>query len=242
VLVKTICRDCIFKIEENDQQSGCHLGRLEKFKEKNKAKQENNYFCLDGLCNTSRDTKRFQDFEFEKEYVMEEVSVPFYLFVNCTDQEDIPEQIIEDIKLLNYPKIKVHFIYNSGNFVNIFKSVSKAVDKAFKFKVSKLNKEESINFCVAGILSKLDKNHFICFSDYNNRIVNDVFNNINNRINIDLSPLVCYIDVSLVAIYGSVLDMVFRECTSVLDIDFYISRIIAWAQSQDKGDLIWTQE
>lgn len=242
MLVKTICRDCIFKIEEDSQQTGCHLGRLEKFQEKNKAKPENNYFCLDGLCNTSRDTKRFEDFEFEKEFVLNEVSTPFYLFVNCTDQDDIPEAIIEDIKLLDYTKLEVHFIYNSGNFVNIFKSISKLVDHAFKFKVSKLNKEESINFCVSNVLSKLEKNYFICFTDHNNRITENVFKNINDRVNTELSPVVCYIDISLVAIYHSVLDMVFRECTSVLDIDFYISRIIAWAQSQGKGDLIWTRE
>lgn len=51
---KTKCDNCYFSVLENEQQVGCSLGRLEKYKEKGLAEKTDNYYLIGTFCNSVR--------------------------------------------------------------------------------------------------------------------------------------------------------------------------------------------
>lgn len=239
-MIKTSCEKCIFKLGEN--QYGCYLGKVEKYLEKNLATKENGYYTIGKLCGYCRDTSTLTDLKKAAELVKQENKTNFYLFVNCCDNEAVPQKTIESLKSLNYPNLTVHFLFNSGKFVKTYGEINTLIGGDLKFRVSKVAKGESIDYTVTSVLESLSKNYFIGFMDGGNELESNVFEEIDNKINEQLNTLVCYVDQSIVFIYNNVLSVLSKVAPSGLDLDYYLDATISWLQSEGKMDLLWVKE
>lgn len=244
-MIKTSCKDCIFRLNnESGLQIDCAQGRLKIFEKQNKISLTENYYTIDRLCNTCRaDNSNLSDPFQEVGKIRKEVSVPFYLIVNCEDNQNIPIDIINKIAKSQYENLTVHFIFNSGRFINLFNGIRNTVNNRFKFKVSKtLQEEDSINFVVSSIVKELKPDYFVGYTDACTDFDPNTFKEIDERVNDELRTLAAYISRHSVFFHKNILAMMFKEATSVLDLDFYVSRVIAWADYQNKRDVIWVKE
>jgi hypothetical protein len=239
-MIKTSCEKCIFKLGED--QYGCYLGKLEKYLEKNLATKENGYYTIGKLCGCCRDTSTLTDLKKEAELVKQENKTNFYLFINCCDNEVIPQKTIESLKSLNYPNLTAHFLFNSGKFVKTYGEINTLIGGDLKFRVSKVAKGESIDYTVTSVLEGLGKNYFVGFMDGGNELESNVFEEIDNKINDQLDALVCYVDQNIVLIYNNVLSVLSNTAPSGLDLDYYLDATISWLQLEGKMDLLCVKE
>lgn len=53
-LIDTSCEGCVFRIENDNKQSGCVANRLEQWKKLNLATDKGEYYLIDGYCNSCR--------------------------------------------------------------------------------------------------------------------------------------------------------------------------------------------
>lgn len=69
--MKTICRDCVFAQYDESKQTGCALGRLDRYRKINRAELVDTYYEIDGLCNacTKENPDGMPDFDTLKETV-----------------------------------------------------------------------------------------------------------------------------------------------------------------------------
>lgn len=241
-MIKTTCEKCIFKLEKDCDQYGCYVGKLDKFLENGDATKEKNYYTISRMCNSCRDTPKSSDLEEDAKLVNEENKTNFYLFINCCDNDIIPQKTIESLKSLEYTNLTVHFIFNSGKFVTLFSEINDLIDGDFKFRVSKIVKDEDVHYTITSTINQLDKNYFIGFVDCNNEIDNTIFEEINNKINKELNQLICYLDENMILIYNNMLSILCKQTGNTFDIDFYISSILAWAENENKMEMVWIKE
>lgn len=153
--IKTSCKTCIFAQFDNDVQTGCSFGRLEKFKHQDKAKFDNeqNSFIIQSVCNTCRSEKWAAQHQTENLIAAVEreiqIDLDFVIIAmgeldyakiidravkrsgECINQKRIKPKnivIVSDSKDLNYPKLRntiMEFIPD-GQDINI--KVVKALD------------------------------------------------------------------------------------------------------------------
>ena len=241
-MIKTTCRECIFRLNDDDgNQNGCYLGKLEKYIDKNNTDKENDYYVINGLCNTCRNSPKFSDLDDDAKFAQENNTTEFYIFFDCLDTNTIPTESIEELKLSNYKNITAHFVFDNIKFTDTYKRIKELVDGKFSFKISKLTSKEVLNELVYSCISNLEKRCFIGFSDGVNNIDYSVFKKIEEKINKDLDSLVCYVDESMVMVYNNILSLFFKE-EKELDLDKIVSQVLFIAQKQNLGDLVWIKE
>lgn len=107
--MNTSCEHCIFAIKENGIQTGCKLGRLDKFKKANQVVLEsNNCYIINNFCNTCRNIYWDELFDYQVndnaliDKVKEEVKVKFDALIDIEKADE--KKIKSLIKKLNTDK------------------------------------------------------------------------------------------------------------------------------------------
>jgi hypothetical protein len=241
-VIKTSCEKCIFKLQRNGDQFGCYVGKLDKYIEKNEAVKENGNYTINRLCNSCRDTSKFSDLKKDANLVKEQNITNYYIFINCCDNDIIPNNTIESLCSLGYNNVTLHFLFNSGKFIDRYSSVNNLIGGNLKFRVSRIPKEETVDHTILSIINQIDKNYFIGFIDGGNELESNIFQDIDNKINTLLEPIMCYVDQSIVLIYNNMLSILSKQSGHSVDLDFYISSIFAWSETENKQELLWIKE
>lgn len=228
-MIKTTCKKCVYKIVENEIQTGCELGRLEIFQKRGEANiSPEGFFDINSLCNTCREER--------VDNIKEDISIPFYIFVNCTDTDKVPVDLINQINDCKYKKKAVHFLFSKGKFTDLYNKIEETAE--FPFKLTKLISEEYLNTTIGHEVNKLPSNSFSCFIDgfceYGSQP-----EEINSRVNDRLVNCVLFIDEQMVCISSKILQRLYSGHTQEMSLDYYISEIFNWAKIDDKEHLIW---
>lgn len=185
-MFKTSCKKCVFNTSVNGIQTGCKLGRLEKFKAQGVAELTGDFYTIDRFCNTCRDESSFISIEALKN----EIKVSCCFIVDAINQD--PWRILKNISNLKEVPIKTIVVLNSGfdrekylDFQNIFNAMGKNL--IFKRYVDK-----NVNFfdCVDEICSKLDTQYYSCIF---NEIEDNIIEHLNKIINEDLERVLAII-------------------------------------------------
>ena len=146
-MINTTCKDCIFKIEENGEQTGCQFGRLEKFIQLGQAVKKDNYYEISRFCNTCRNKDAIK--ESTKEDVRKEMSTRVAVIVDCRKLEN-PDYILNSI----YKQ------YLSPAFVFCIFEKCKNASEIFK-KLNELFRNKNIGFNLKNYLEHKDLENII---------------------------------------------------------------------------------
>jgi hypothetical protein len=84
-MIDTICNKCIFAVTENGEQTGCKLGRLEKFKELGVAeKEDSGFYRIKRLCIACRDSTKYENPEEE---ILKEIAPRTTAILDCRESD-----------------------------------------------------------------------------------------------------------------------------------------------------------
>lgn len=116
-MIQTSCQNCLFKI--GSPQTGCCGGRLEKFKEQDKAISSDGFYVINRLCNLFIDKN--EDISFEEK--RKSVSVKYGIVINCNgfSEEEI-QKTIDSIKNQSLLPTHIYCVFQDNSILlNIFK-------------------------------------------------------------------------------------------------------------------------
>lgn len=130
-MINTKCAHCQFrKNDENGQQNGCELNRLEKFISRNEAEPENDYYTISRFCSTCRSEG------YTKESVLKEIEVSccfivygwndYWITLKSILKQTVKPRVVyvvfDDMRLFSMDKYKQYQeLYNNQNITLIFK-------------------------------------------------------------------------------------------------------------------------
>lgn len=201
--VETPCKECAFSEYEHSVykgfQTGCSLGRLEKFKELNQisrreATDGKTYNIIGRFCNTFRSQawKKSKGDQDLVEEVEKETRCGFSLVVDCQDHSmESIEKTLQSIKDIKYDQKRITIILhidgsreisNLVHMVNQLKQISSKV-----FLVS--NTQEDKRIKEYDIFSKCIDKTFFTTCKIGSQIPKDLFSSINETINKDLAKI-----------------------------------------------------
>jgi hypothetical protein len=108
--VETSCEKCSFAIWENEQQTGCNAGRLEKFEKLGEVQEKkvNPFYKINRFCNM------FRSEEEPVEYARKQISLKFGIVIFDED-EKFSNVAIESCKNLDYDNTKFKIVLASNH-------------------------------------------------------------------------------------------------------------------------------
>lgn len=194
--LKTSCETCVFAQFENDQQTGCDIGRLDIFKKQNRAEYGENSYIIDGVCNTCRGTQWANKYlgynllaQAEKEV---QISIDFIILISdisekiykelpeivnqcCNQKKILPKNIICVVKNfdLDYQKL-----YDELNYLI-------PTEKIQSHLVRVLEENADISRMLDMGVKKCKSSYFAVF-DLNDNIPINLINVLNTKLNYEL--------------------------------------------------------
>lgn len=120
--MKTACEHCVFAVKKDGVQTGCRLGRLKIFQERQQVElQPNGFYLLNELCNTCRNIYWNEyivnkDMNALRKLVLQEVELRYDILLNI-DNATV-EQIVWTIDYANRQAIKPHKIVLLGKLTD----------------------------------------------------------------------------------------------------------------------------
>lgn len=198
---RTSCEKCVFAQFNTETQTGCDLGRLEKFKKTNRTEEHENHYQILGICNTCRGEKWANNYlgknlvaQVQKEI---EVKLDFVLLsinndpifihnelpdlvLSCINQKRIkPKNIIIVVKnkALNYKKL-----YNDIN--EMFYGVDD-----IKFQLMQvIDPDSNIDTCLDMGVAKC-KSHYFASFELGSNIPLNLITVLNTKLNHELKRI-----------------------------------------------------
>lgn len=181
-MIQTICRDCVFKI--GDPQTGCELGRLNKFIDQGKANLTDNYYTIERFCNTCRNSPT------TIEEVNKQTEIKFCVIIDCnnTNIEDLNKTLNSIKKQTLVPAIIYCVFQNSKTIQGVFKpnyDDFNLLNSSFNMKTyyESATTEEIINELIERTENKCT---YLSFIQSFQVFPTDMFGNINKALNEDM--------------------------------------------------------
>lgn len=195
--IRTICRDCIFAEFTDDAitQTGCKLGRLDKFREKQKAKiieDENGleYYEIGTFCNTCRNTEWDDKFSEPVERVLKEIEIKVdAVILDDSNHENWQQEIETSVNSLINQTIKpcriVIVCYRKTKPISTLKAL---MDKAeIKYDIVNVLDYCSNPYELLNHGAKRCRNQFYTVVESGDKLELDYFEKLNKLINDDLA-------------------------------------------------------
>lgn len=194
--IKTICRDCIFAefTEDAITQTGCKLGKLDIYRDKDKAKaieDENGleYYEISTFCNTCRDKTWDDKFSDPIERVIKEVEIKIDgIIVEDTKNKDWEKDVFTSVNSLLAQTIRpCRIVIVCYRKTQSFTKLKDFLDKAeIKYDIVNVleyagNINELINHGV-----KKCRNQFYTIVESGSELPSDFFEKLNTIVNVDL--------------------------------------------------------
>jgi hypothetical protein len=189
------CRDCIFVIEEDGDQVGCSVNRIDKISQK-EVVQENGHssFVISRLCNLYRG-KDWNAGEADTEKAIKESAVRFGIILNVTNiSKQSLNAALETFKSIDYPKDKISVVLSHAIFTDNAVKKKRLVAK-LRLGLSSQNYDSVILEAVDGGSQEVDsirlshKSMYLTIINPEDKIKNSDFHAINNRVNADYKPV-----------------------------------------------------
>lgn len=201
-LAKTSCKNCCFAIYENITQTGCELGRVDRFRSVNKVVEaydnDKEFYVIQDFCNCYRSNKDSVSVEEAKK----QIAPTFDVLINCQDITQEASQKIKTFldKITYYKnKIKVTFYYQHDQNKD---SKSRALELIAIYQPL-LN--SSVSVCLETesylqeYLFKKSPGTYVCLINCKNvdSLNSRAFEEINDKINNSLEKVLCAINDSM---------------------------------------------
>ena len=114
---KTSCSDCVFAVYEEETQTGCLHGRVDKFGSAavESSDDKRNFFVISRVCSLFRDSK-WGDGKSGIEKSREEIELSFSILVVCDEYNDeLSEKTLKSLEAMDYDRSKVNIILSQVN-------------------------------------------------------------------------------------------------------------------------------
>lgn len=187
---QTSCKHCLFSVYENNTQTGCELGRIEKFGDLVISAYDNDkeFYVIDRICNMHRGPN-WNDGIKDIKKAYEESCMSFDIFIDCDDiNDDYAEKISNELANISYPsnKYSITFFHSCDLDISKRKLISQLHSK-FKSTISlyldRTEYLESIIFKAKNAFHLLlNKNNVVEFASF--------IREVDRLINIDLKRFV----------------------------------------------------
>lgn len=204
--IQTNCKNCVFKIEQDGEQTGCKAGRLKTFLDRGEAGKLGSYldYKIFRLCNLYRDdTWRYKDSQDSLQVAKEEVKTKFCIIIFDDPKNSQLEQAVESIYNLDYPQDKIQVVISSYHQENVTHLVTITNQLSEKFKHSKLvlnwyhNNKSLIEY---DAFSKCVYNGFFVKMNHNDTLPKHLLRTVDDSINnkLEKTAIFAYRDIPLI--------------------------------------------
>lgn len=193
---KTICRDCIFADFTDDSvtQTGCKLGRLDKFREKNKTKlveDENGleYYEISTFCNTCRDNTWDDKFSDPIAKVLEEVKIKVDgLVIDDSNHPNWEDDVLKSVNsLINQTVKPCRIVVVCYKKINPFGKMRKLMDDAgIKYDIVNVIDYSNNPYTLLNAGVKRCRNQYYTVVESGDELPLDYFQKLNSIINDEL--------------------------------------------------------
>lgn len=190
--IKTNCEKCSYAIFENGNQTGCKTGRLDKFKQLDKAavyeNENKSWYVLKRFCNLYREKE--QDINEAKK----QIASTFGIVVSDHNTE-YSNVAIESLKDINYDQTKYKIVISSKhnkkagelfNYVNYFNKIR---DINCDLSIELDNVKTIIDY---NMFSKCSRCAYFIKIESNKALPRDILSYVNNSINERLETISFY--------------------------------------------------
>lgn len=175
--LRTICRDCIFALydEQYTEQEGCIFGRTEKYKAQNKLKQiedeetELKYYEISTVCNLCRNGDWASNFEDPTAKALEQIKVKVGFVVLGGDNDGLLWYTLDSIlrQTVLPDKIVVVFYARTKSSIDIINYLTKhAQPKGVEFELVNVFKTDKIEYLIDVGVSKLNSQYYTIYKSY----------------------------------------------------------------------------
>lgn len=191
---RTSCKDCILAIYSDKTQTGCQANRIEKYKAQSKDlvfeayDEEKEFFVINRLCNFYRD-KSWNNGQASISKINNECKVTFEVLIDCKDfdKEDIAQfrSLYNDMTDYGEKKIStILFVNHKSKVRSIFdnRSVIGSPQTVIYF--------DELNLHTHVIQAR--QSYHILINKTNIHTSDDIFNVVNNKINMDLNRIIAF--------------------------------------------------
>ncbi len=195
--IRTICRDCIFAefTEDSVTQTGCRLGRLDKYRDKGKTnliEDENGleYYEISTFCNTCRDKMWDDKFSEPVERVMNEVQLKVdAIIIDDSNHENWQQDIEISIKsLINQSLQPCRIVIVCYRKTKPITALRELMDKSgIKYDIVNVLDYSSTPYALLNHGVKKCRNQFYTVVESGDELQSDYFSKINSLINDELA-------------------------------------------------------
>ena len=194
--IKTICRDCIFAEFTDDAvtQIGCKLGRLDKYRDKGKAKpieDENGleYYEITTFCNTCRNKEWDDKFSDPVERVLAEIQLKVdAIIIDDSNHEKWYDDIMVTVKnLINQELPPCRIVIVCYKKTKPFSSLRDLMDKAgIKYDIVNVLEYSKSPYALLNHGVRKCRNQYYTVVESGSELPNDYFARLNSILNDEL--------------------------------------------------------
>lgn len=199
VKFNTLCRDCIFAefSDAHTLQTGCQLGRLSKFQDKDKATliQDKEtgleYYDIGTICNTCRDSTNVMT----KEEVLNQIQIECDYIILDDSRLDWEESALKTAEsFLSHTILPTRIIFGFYHKRVMFNSFNQKVknlikDKPIDYDIVNILEPVHDSWRLIDILARKVKSAYFSLCELDGRLPTTWIEQINKHINIDLNSL-----------------------------------------------------
>lgn len=204
--VETPCKECVFSEYEHSVykgfQTGCSLGRLEKFKQLNQISRKEStdgktYNIINRFCNTFR-SQKWKNSKSEEDLTKEvekEIECGFSLIVDCQNHSmESIEKTLRSIKDIEYDQKRITIVLHINgsreisNLVHMANQLKQINSKVFLIS----NTQQDKRIKEYDIFSKCVDKTFFTTCKVGSEVPKDLFSSINETINKDLAKIIFF--------------------------------------------------
>lgn len=214
---KPYCKECVFATIDDDKQTGCRVGRIDKFIERGEASQSRDFYELSQFCNMMRPKEwldKVNELGLDELEVVEDQIIP--IIGICVKDNGSDKQLrdtIDSILEIDYqsPKLKIvissddtHSVPKLANLVNVLQTKWRNAEVIFHLLDIKRAKETEVFQKIAGA-------PYFIYMDAGQKIKKDFLQIINKSLNEDLDKVVVFDQDGVCAVRGSVMRSCYLE-------------------------------
>lgn len=115
------CKECFFSIWTEEGQTGCKLGKLERYKDKGLVEESDGHFVVKTFCNSMRDDVWAEQYNDPENRIREETSLRYDVILFSYNKHNHIHDLKQSIKSINrvgWPKPRQVIVSIRGEDIN----------------------------------------------------------------------------------------------------------------------------